>query len=660
MKKIIIKDLTLKNWRGDRNRTTTFSPTKTTISGANGLGKSRHFDAFMWLLFGKDRYDRKDFNVKTTVGGHTLERTNSEVAATLTVDGEELTLRRVLAEKWVKPRGAVTEVFKGNETECYWNETPVSVTEYNGRIKGLIDDLVFKLVTNPDFFCSLHWTKQREQLFTLAGTVDDEQIAATNDKFKALLDSVKGKGFEDFKKELSARKKRLKNDLSEINPRIDQTIQMMPTEADFTAIEAEIKEAEAAIEENEKALADKATRQEMQFAAITQQGKEIQALKGRRQKIVFDEETKAREEAFNANAARRDRTEEINGIKRALQRYAEETDAAAASIRRYETQLESVKSKMDALRNEWYDVNAQTYKGETTCSHCGQELPTEKQAAAKEHWEQHKENRLNEITERGKRYNAEREEIENQIAKAEKDKRTIEELVEKKTEELRQMETELAGMQEATQRKVIAEEIAEYQELSKQITTLEEKLKEEKAAIDTADTDDLRARNQVLRSQRDEAKKRLADRDRIEMCKKQIADLEEKGKTLAQKIADAEQEEFVISQFTRVKIEECEKRINSLFENVTFKLFDFTIEDVKKENPVEVCVPYVNGVPYETVNTAGRENAGLEIIKVLQRFYGVEAPVFCDNAERVNRYTEMDNQMIFLKVTDDKELTITY
>ena len=63
MKTISIKETTMTNFKG-LNRTTKFNSVgSTTISGDNGIGKSRHFDAFLWLLFGKDSQDRKDGDV---------------------------------------------------------------------------------------------------------------------------------------------------------------------------------------------------------------------------------------------------------------------------------------------------------------------------------------------------------------------------------------------------------------------------------------------------------------------------------------------------------------------------------------------------------------------------------------------------------------------
>lgn len=48
--KITLKSLTFSNWKGIKNLTTEFNPTETTISGENNIGKTRHFDAYLWLL----------------------------------------------------------------------------------------------------------------------------------------------------------------------------------------------------------------------------------------------------------------------------------------------------------------------------------------------------------------------------------------------------------------------------------------------------------------------------------------------------------------------------------------------------------------------------------------------------------------------------------
>mgnify|MGYP003239503915 CR=1 FL=1 len=68
-KKVTLKELTLKNFKGIRDLAVKFGEV-TTIAGANATGKSTVFDAFTWVLFGKDSNDRTDsgkgaFTVKT-------------------------------------------------------------------------------------------------------------------------------------------------------------------------------------------------------------------------------------------------------------------------------------------------------------------------------------------------------------------------------------------------------------------------------------------------------------------------------------------------------------------------------------------------------------------------------------------------------------------
>ena len=65
MKQVIIQRMTLVNFKGIRDLTIEFQPSVTSIFGANGSGKTTIFDAFTWVLFGKDSKDRKNFDIKT-------------------------------------------------------------------------------------------------------------------------------------------------------------------------------------------------------------------------------------------------------------------------------------------------------------------------------------------------------------------------------------------------------------------------------------------------------------------------------------------------------------------------------------------------------------------------------------------------------------------
>lgn len=657
MKKIILKSLRLTNWRGEISRTTQFNDKETTICGANGLGKSRHFDAFMWLLFGKDREDRKDFNVKSIVNGKPLEKTNAEVEALLEVDNECLKLRRVFVEKWVKPRGEVEQVFKGHETECYWNEAPISVTEYGRRIADIISDSVFKMVTNPAHFVTMPWKAQREQLFAMAGTLTDDEIANGNATFTALLERINGKPIADFKRELNARKKRLKESFEQIQPRIDQTRKLMPEEFDFEELEGEITEIDAKLADIDKAIADKAEQMRQAYEEEQEQmmaiARTIADLKSEQQRILLEARNTAKEEATNGNARVRELELEVASKENEAKITTQSFNISLGGCNRLKTQLETLEADAQHLREMWYKANEAEWQGETICPHCGQDLPTEKIAEAKSVFNTHKAEQIAGINTRGKAIKAEIEATRQQLAEAEAQYKRESEAIDAINAELARLKNALREVPTVTPKPINIEDLPECVELEKQIAEWEKK-KGEVAPKEQGNTDELQASKKELQALRDNAKAMLANKGRIAECNSQIDMLEEEGKKLSQQIADAEREEYTLQQFTKTRIEECEKRINGLFTMVTFRLFDTTLDG----NETETCVPLVNGVPYPVTNTAGQMNAGLDIINALSRFYGISAPIFIDGRESVNNIIDTEAQIINLCVTDDKEIIV--
>lgn len=651
MKKVILRSLSLTNWKGEKQRKTEFNEVETTISGENGLGKTRHFDAFMWLLFGKDSQDRKDFNIKSIVDGKPLEKVECEVSGILYVDGEKISLRRAYVEDWVKPRGQVEQVFKGNHTETYWNDTPVNVSEYQKRINAIIDDSVFKMVTNPLFFANMKWQDQREQLFQLAGTITDNEIAAGNPEFATLLDRISGKSLVDFKRELSSRKKRLKDDLAQIQPRIDQTARLMPGKEDYSDLERQLVEIDTEIATIDKAIADKTTAIRQQYEGVQAKQQEINNLKKKRQKVLFDEQSRVREAAFAANANRRELESNIKSTEKELETMQRGVRLSQQEVNTVQDRILSKKREIEGLRTSWYDENAKEYQGDDNCPECGQLLPEEKRSEARQMFANNKASKLSHITAKGGDLNKEVMEVEQDLANATKSLETAQNELQTKRDLLVSLNQELIALPMVEESNIKPEEIHEYVQLTGQIKSLEATLDNGTEQIDTTD---LQNRKKGFQQMRDEVKGRLANRDLISKYTAEIASLDKQGKDLAQQIADAEREEYTIQNFTKAKIDECERRINGLFSMVRFKLFDYTIDG----NESETCIALVDGVPFPSVNTAGKVNAGLDIINALTRFYGVTAPIFIDGRESVNRLIKTESQIINLVVSHDKELII--
>lgn len=661
MRTIRLESITMIGFRGERERTTTFSPTETTISGANGLGKSRHFDAFLWCLFGKDKEDRKDFEIKTRDADNTTtDKAPCEVTVVLNVDGARTTLRRVYVEEWVKPRGQADEVFRGHHTDCWWDDVPVNVTEFKKRVSSIIDEATFKLLTNPEHFASLKWEDQRKILFQVAKTPSVEMIARSSDEWTSLMEAMKGKSLADFRKELSARKKKLKEKLATIQPKIDATRSLLPEWQDRKTLAEKLQEIEREEEELDKAIASASERMRMRDARAQERATRVEALRSKQRKLVADETKRADEEAYASESGRRDLLRAIERATADQKSYRLEVSKLDQLRKGQLDYIATYEAKIEALRAKWIATHEEKYSGDTTCPHCHQMLPEDQIDQARAVWQSAKQARLDEIAKEAEGYKADIEET--QVSAHEKEVKIAE-----YTTKADELEVEIAGMRATLDALPQAEATAPrpaiqlegYNELEEEIQAL---LSE--ADSDTIETDSIEAytaRRKKLTTLRDDIRLALSKQDQWDEYSKKIKDLGEEGKQLSQQIADAEQEEFKATELAHRQVEECERVINSMFRGVTFKLFDYTIEDRDKEFPFECCIMLVDGVPVGTQNTAKKVTSGLEVIRTLCEHNNVCAPVFIDNRESVQSIPDgLPFQIINLRVSDDKELTITY
>lgn len=661
MKTVILNSLTFVNFKGHKSLTVELGD-ETHISGKNATGKSTIFDGFTWLLFGKDQFDRKDYEIIPTVEGKILDRVDSEIFGKITVDGIPMELKRVLRQKWVRRRGTTEEVFDGCETLFYVNGVPKKAGEYKAIIDGIIDETIFKLITNPSAFLSLHWQKQREFLFQVAGTVSDAQIAASNPKFAALLDMVKGKSLADFKREISARKKKLKDDLDNIQPRIDQTTRLTPEAKNWAEIESDIAKMQARINEIDELIADRAKAIRGQYEEIQRKQEEVNTLRSQQRDIVNNAKAKAQQEHFDKNQKRTKLSNEISVALQNVKNAERERDRLSDELFKLRTKSDTIKKEIEKLREDWAKVNEEEYKEQAGClvcpifnTECGD--PTakgkhqESLEKAKQAFFDSKEKRLNSISDDGVAKSNELKSISESIVLTEKSFKNSHAEVVRLCEAHDQLKSRLSEMPEQGISEVIAEDIPEWKNLQQKIEAIEATIK----TVTPVDNSDLIEEKSQKATTLDGLKKVLASRDIIANHQAEIKRLNDDGANLAQQIADLEKTEFTIDDFTKYKINESEQRINRLFSIVRFKLFDKTIEG----NEFECCIATnKNGVPISATNTAEQINAGMDIIATLMKFYNVSAPIFADGAESVNEYIKPGAQMVFLEVTKEPVLTI--
>ncbi len=655
MKAIQIKSLTLRNWRGEKESTTVFHTdgTPTTICGRNGIGKSRHMDAFCWLLFGKDSKDRKDFNLRTVdANGEPLHHCECSVGATLLIDGTPLTLKREYKESWVKPRGQVEEVFKGNVTECTWDGVPVRVKDYAERInREVIDETVFKMLTNTEYFLSLKQDLQRETLLNLAGIKSDTELAAGNADFLNLLDILSGKSLADFRKQLAAEKKRLKAAADEIKPRIDQTDRMKPEVLDWAMLEEMLKGKQEELDEIDEQLHCSDSRVKQENARRSNLRIQRSAIARKKMEVVEAENDRRKSEADKANLRRNEIDAKLKSEHSVRSTLLIDIKRITERIAALETNITDANARLEKLRGEWRTIKAKEYNGSDTCPHCGQLLPEDMRNEARRLFEEHRKKELKANCAKGKELAAQLKSYQQEIESLRSSLEESNSKLKATDERIASLYDELKAAPLVRPEAVNPANLPQYVEYQKQIDDIDKELA---TPVEAATDNDLIERRRGVCADMDEIKKNLNNREAIAKADKEIERLTAEGKDLAEKIAQIEKQEYVAAQFSKARIDDCECRLNTLFTMVQWKLFDTTLDG----NEYEVCIPMVDGVPYGTCNTAKQINAAIDISNTLARHYEVYAPMFIDRAESVNKFIPSNAQMIYLRVTEDSQLNI--
>lgn len=652
MKEIKLKSLSLLNFKGIRMLTLNFSDAETWIVGDNGVGKTTVCDAFSWLLFGKDSKGRSDsnFNIKTLdENGKPILKLEHHVIGVLSVDGKDVKLQRCYVEKWVKPRGTTEETLKNHQTEFYVNDVKLATKqEYDSTVASILPEDVSRMITNPFYFTSLNPEIQKSMLLDMAGDVTDEDVAGLKPEYVELLAQLSGKSLAQYSKEIASRKKAIKDELLVIPSNIETANRLKPEEEDWVALDAELTEKRTKKAELEASLSDKSKLVEEEYKRKAN----IQKTIGEKRISLTQKENELR---ATADKGRNDVSLKIRDMEYKLKLHEGDLVRKRNEISSYEAQIQRMNTELDTLRGQYRQISQEqlTYpEGAFVCPTCHRQLEAD-DIAAKQHemeanFNQSKSARLQANSTKGKGIKSSLEETKKKREDALAKVAELEAMIEQIKADI---EAQKASMPESVDVRQLIESDSDCIAIRNEIAELENQLTMEAKPVDTTD---LKDGIKVLDSAISELVKRLAKREAIERADKEIATLEEKRIANNQALADLEKTEFVMLDFQKAKDNELMKRINGMFQIVSFSFVNEQLNGGEKLT----CVCTIDGVPFPDLNNAGKILAGLDIIQAMQRKVGIYAPIFCDNAESVNAYPRMGNQMIYLKVTDDKELKV--
>lgn len=671
MKKISIQKISLINFKGIRNQEIVFDK-NTNIFGDNGTGKTTIFDAFTWMLFGKDSTDRKDFQIKTLDKDNVvIPQIEHEVSAILIVDGEEVSIRRILKENWVKKRGSLESEFSGNVTDYYWNEVPIQQKEFQTKVSQILDEAVFKMITNPLAFNQMKWQDRRNALIQIVGEVSDSELASGNSEYENLIAQLtNGKTLEDYRKQIAASIKKAKEDLKAIPTRVDEISRSKPEAFDFLKLSVDLEKKQSDLVKVDEEISD--SNKAFQSKLDGQKDQKIKAnnLKAEIQSIEANSKREAKEKT-------KPDTSTLDKLNLKLKETEDNLETANngfttlnSKVITLENQIASVNTKIEAKRQEWATENAKELNFDDAsfcCPTCKRDFEASdietKKTEMLSNFRTDKEAKLIEIRKQGTALGEEKTNLEKEVealkVRIENGKTHIASIQDEIKNIKTEIDTEKAKslpvdeMQEDLIYESILSMNADYKAKKSELETLEATIEE----IPAVDNSELVEKRKSLVSEIDDIKTKLQNETQINSVNQRIESLQKEESTLAQQIANVEKTQFVIENFNKLKIDTLEQKINSKFKFVNFKMFETQING----GEVECCDCLIDGVPFSDANTASKINAGLDIINTLCEFYQVTAPIFIDNRESIVKLIDIESQIVNLIVSeDDKKLRVAY
>lgn len=648
MHRIELQSLSLRNFKGTRTFDLDLAGESASVFGANEAGKTTLADAFTWLLFGVDSDGRKQFDIKTLdAAGRSQPGVEHTVEGTLSVDGELVTLQRTFREQWTRKRGSAESEMTGHTTDLHIDGVPVKLSEFTERVTDILDEDTWRLISDPNAFPRLPWQKRREILLSVVGDITDDDVI-NSDPTLADLPGILGKrSIEEHRKVVLARRSEINKELQTLPARIDEVIQGKPdlpasTREELQAVinDLQVKRSEAEAERSRIQSGGETAELQRQLAEV--------------KTSILDVERRVRSGVDELVAAERQKLVALDVAD----------DQAGAAVRNARNALQAEEDSIKRLDARLADLRAEHARivaqaapehSESTCSACGQNLPPEQVQEAHDKalaaFNQRRAAALEENQAQGKHLKAERDGSEARLPALRAALEQAEAALQAAGDALTAQHQKVRELQASTPD---ATQDAEHQMLTAQVATLTGKLEQVRTDSQAA-LQEVTTRLAEVDAELTELRSLLALFDQHDRATARISELEAQEQHLNQEFEQLERQLFLMDEFVRTKVALLESKVASNFELVNFRLFRQLVN-----GGIEPCADMtVNGVPFESLNRAAQVQAGIDVIKTLQRHHGVSTPVWVDGRESVTQLPEIDAQVISLIVNPaDRNLRV--
>lgn len=627
------------NFKGVRTLEVDLGEKGAIISGANEQGKSTVYDAYLWCLFGATTR-QNDCVQPIGEDNQIVHKIETKVEITLSVDGTEVKLARVLSEKW-KAQDTAEEKFVSAEQKRFYNDVPCGVREFEDKLNAIFPVNNWLMLSNIRTFMEQRMESRRDLLNKISSGFDEAEAAKPYLLVAQAL--AQGKTIVEFEKQVKDTKKRAENEIKSIPQQIAAQDKLR-VDADFEKLHADKLELDAQIADIDKQL--------------QASPEELEAERSRKEKLAKAENVyNALRTKWQDGHFKRMQELEVARLKAQENLTAEKNEQAQAEARNKtnKQKLATLAQDFDEKKQEWLQKNNEefTYTPMDICPCCGHRLTDEEKQAmrntAVNEFNKKKADilagLLNECSELKERMRAVGKAIagyENSLQA--EDARIIVNLQS-------ELEKAMEAKNEESRRSIDDDsEIAAAKGLVQSLSAAPEQFKET-----TAD-EGMKAQRDALKTQRDAILARLAGEQTNVAIDKEKERLNAEAKKQAQTVADCDNALSQIRKFKKDIIDRTEESINKYFRMVNWK---FVEQNKTNDDEKQLCTPLYKGIEYNRQNYASQVNMGVDICEGIMRGFDVQLPLWVDNTESVCKLLDTDTQVILLRVVPDQKLAIS-
>ena len=638
--KIEIKSMTLQNFKKVRSQHIDFSHNMV-ISGANKVGKTTIYDAYLWAIFGVT--SKKNATVQPLdVNNEVIHHLETSVTVVLNYNDErEIKVQRILSENW-KGKGTTEEKLQSTTQERLINDVPLSQKDFNTKLEELCPLNKWLVLSNINIFMSYKVDDRRKMLMSLAGELNEEELMKSY--------SLVYKGIIEDKKQL--------NDLL-----LQQNTTKKKADEELKLIPAKVQAQEALrIDVNFEELKAQKTKLDTDIAAIDA------ALEGVSEKDPVMEEYLKKLQAYNEKVSKAQKAWQDTKIK-AIDNLTKLISSASTALLEAEnlyttnskaynnnkTSLAEVSIKFDNKIKEWNNANEKEfdYKQTDVCPVCGRPYTDDMKATEYEHavaeYNENKSNILikiqNEAAELKQRMLVLKGNINTyeQITKVQ-DEECVEKAQLRYNGLINQRNEAYNQTWESTSEKVSYDnELAEI-EASKPTIKIDATIEENKE------------KKKTLTSLRDKLVNQIAGEETNKRIDAEKKKLNNRSIELSQIIADCSEVIRQIKAYKKEKINLVEEKVNSYFSLIRWKFYE---QNKTNDDEKEICTAIdKDGIDYDNTNDGTVIDMGVDIISGISKASNIFVPLFVDRKESAEYIVHTEQQTICLQCIYGQPLEI--